>query len=182
VKSPESRSGKPPPRRPPYLLERTQVVPRPLAEVFPFFADAANLERITPASLRFEILTPLPIEMEAGALIDYRIRIHGLPRRWRTRIEVYEPGRRFVDVQLRGPYKLWRHLHEFEEVPGGTRITDRVEYELPFGPLGRLVHALLVRRMLEGIFDHRRRVLEELFGPDPGSGASPAEPVTPPFP
>lgn len=160
-------------KRPPYRLERTQVVPRPLAEVFPFFADAANLERITPASLRFEILTPLPIEMRPGALIDYRIRTNGIPRRWRTLIEVYEPGRRFVDVQLRGPYELWRHLHEFEEAPGGTRILDRVEYALPFGPLGRLVHALFVRRMLEGIFDHRRKVLEEMFGPDPERRAAP---------
>lgn len=147
-----------------YRLERTQVVPRSLAEVFPFFSDAANLERITPPSLHFKILTRLPIEMKPGAVIDYRIRIHGVPQRWRTLIEAYEPPRRFVDVQIKGPYKLWRHLHDFEEVTEGTRLSDVVDYILPLGPLGRWVHRLFVRRMIEGIFDYRQQVVGKLFG------------------
>ena len=147
-----------------YDLKRVELLPRPLAEIFPFFADAANLERITPSFLRFRILTPLPIRMEQGALIDYRIQICGLPQRWRTLIEVYEPPRRFVDVQVKGPYRLWRHLHEFEEAPGGTLVSDRVEYALPLGVLGALAHALFVRRMLKRIFDYRSRVLAEIFG------------------
>jgi hypothetical protein len=147
-----------------FVLEREQLVPQPPEVVFPFFEDAGNLERITPPALRFRILTPLPIAMRAGALIDYRLRLFGLPFRWRTRIELFEPPHRFVDLQLRGPYRLWRHLHEFEAAPGGTRMRDRVEYALPLGPAGALAHALVVRRTLAHIFDHRRAVIEETFG------------------
>jgi ligand-binding SRPBCC domain-containing protein len=147
-----------------HLLEREQVVPRGRPEVFAFFADARNLERLTPASLRFTILTRGPILMRAGTVIDYRIKLSGLPLRWRTLIEVFAPEDRFVDVQTRGPYKTWRHLHEFHEVPGGTAIVDRVEYELPFGPLGDVVHAAIVRRRLDGIFGYRRATIEALFG------------------
>jgi len=147
-----------------HLLERTQLVPRPRREVFGFFADAANLERITPSFLRFQIETPLPIEMRAGALIDYRLRLHGVPLRWRTRIEAWEPERFFVDVQLSGPYRSWVHRHEFEDAPGGTRMRDRVEYALPLGPLGSLAHGLFVRRSVGAIFDHRRAAIEELLG------------------
>lgn len=147
-----------------HLLEREQVVPRGRSEVFAFFADARNLERLTPASLSFTILTSGPILMRPGTVIDYRIKLSGVPLRWRTLIEVFEPENRFVDVQTRGPYKTWRHLHEFREVPGGTAITDRVEYELPFGPLGDVVHAAIVRRQLNGIFGHRRATIEGLFG------------------
>jgi ligand-binding SRPBCC domain-containing protein len=147
-----------------HVLEREQVVPRGRGDVFPFFADARNLERLTPPALRFVILTPGPIEMRAGTVIDYRISLSGLPMRWRTLIEAFEPEDRFVDVQTRGPYKLWRHLHEFREVPGGTAIADRVEYELPFGVLGNVVHAAIVRRQLDGIFGYRRATIEALFG------------------
>ena len=146
-----------------HLLERRQYIPRPRAEVFAFFADAANLERITPPSLRFRILTPPPIAMTAGTTIDYRIALFGLGFRWRTLIEVFEPERRFVDVQLAGPYKTWRHLHEFEDDGTGTSMRDRVEYELPLGKLGTLVHLAIVRRQLEHIFDFRRQVIATAF-------------------
>jgi ligand-binding SRPBCC domain-containing protein len=149
-----------------YVLEREQFVPRPRSEVFAFFADAANLERITPPTLRFHILTPTPIEMRPGAVIDYRLSLLGIQFRWRTVIEVFEPETRFVDVQASGPYKLWRHTHSFEDAPGGTRIRDRVEYELPFGPLGHVTHALFVRRQLEGIFSYRRSFIDRLFATD----------------
>jgi len=150
-----------------HVLEREQLVPRPRREVFAFFADALNLEAITPDSLRFRIETPLPIELAAGARIDYRLSLHGVPIRWRTLIERFEPEREFVDVQLSGPYRRWRHTHTFEDAPGGTLMRDRVEYELPFGPLGELVHALWVRREVEGIFDHRRRVIAARLGAAP---------------
>lgn len=151
-----------------HLLERSQLVPRPRQEVFAFFADARNLERLTPRFLRFEILTPSPIEMRPGVLIDYRLSLFGLPFRWRTEIEAFEPGVGFVDVQRRGPYRRWRHTHTFADAPGGTIIGDRVEYRLPFGPVGALARALVVRRQLDTIFDHRREVIEEMWGAPPG--------------
>ena len=147
-----------------HRLERTQLVPRPRAEVFAFFADPWNLERITPPFLRFRILTPPPLEVKAGALIDYRLSLFGLPFGWRTVIEAWEPGVRFVDRQLRGPYRRWHHSHLFEDAPGGTRMTDRVEFELPLGPLGELARVLLVDRQLAAIFDHRRQAIGRLLG------------------
>lgn len=146
-----------------YVLAREQTVPRPRPEVFGFFADAANLERLTPPTLKFSIRTSQPLAMRPGAIIDYRLSLFGLPFRWRTVIEVFEPESRFIDNQTAGPYALWRHLHEFADVPGGTLIRDRVEYELPLGPIGRLAHALFVRRQLEHIFDYRRRIIEQVF-------------------
>jgi len=148
-----------------YVLERRQTVTRPRGEVFAFFADAANLERLTPGSMHFHILTPLPIAMRAGAVIDYRIALFGVPLRWRTLIEAFEPDDRFIDVQTSGPYAVWRHTHTFADAPGGgTIVSDHVEYALPFGPLGRAVHALFVRRQLRGIFDFRQKVIAGLFG------------------
>ena len=146
-----------------YILERSLVVPRGIDEVFPFFADAANLERLTPPFLGFTILTPTPIEMRPGTLIDYRIKLNGIPMKWRTLIESFEPPYRFVDTQLAGPYKRWHHTHTFREVPGGTELGDRVEYTLPFGPLGRIAH-VLVKRQLKTIFDYRAQVMREMFG------------------
>lgn len=146
-----------------YTYVSEQVVRRPLGEVFAFFADAANLEAITPDFLRFRILTPLPIAMRPGALIDYQLSLFGVPFRWRTRIETWEPGRRFVDVQERGPYRSWHHTHEFEACPEGTRVRDTVRYALPMGPVGALAHALFVRGRVEAIFDHRRRAIEALL-------------------
>ncbi|MGE0680261.1 MAG: SRPBCC family protein [Candidatus Binatia bacterium] len=147
-----------------YRLDRSQVLPKPLNDVFLFFADAGNLELITPQFLHFRILTPLPIRMEPGALIDYRLRLFSLPFHWRTRIEMFEPGRCFTDVQVSGPYRRWHHLHEFTAVLGGTLVHDVVDYELPLGPLGALVHALFVRRTLETVFDYRRERIGEIFG------------------
>lgn len=132
--------------------------------MFSFFADAANLERMTPPQLGFTILTPQPIEMKKGARIDYRIKLYGIPMKWKTVIDEYEPDDRFIDVQLKGPYAVWRHTHTFIDVEGGTELGDRVVYELPFGPLGRVVHAAFVRRQLAQIFDYRERVMRELFG------------------
>jgi len=146
-----------------YLLERESSIPRPRAQVFPFFADARNLERLTPPSLRFEISTPGDVQMRQGAVIDYRLRISGIPVRWRTVIEVWEPPSRFVDVQVRGPYALWRHTHTFLDGPQGTTMRDRVEYALPFGPLGALAHRLFVARRLDDIFSYRETVVSELF-------------------
>lgn len=146
------------------LLVREQIVPRPLDEVFDFFAKAENLETMTPSWLNFHILTPPPIEMREGQLIDYRIRLLGVPMTWRTRIDEWVPNVRFVDTQLKGPYALWRHLHAFEEVPGGVRMRDEVQYELPLGPLGAVAHALFVEAQLRAIFDHRRKTVEARFG------------------
>ena len=147
-----------------WVLERAQLVPRPRDEVFAFFADAHNLEAITPSFLRFRIVTPGRIEMAPGALIEYRLSLFGVPFSWRTRIEELVPGERFVDVQLAGPYRRWRHLHTFEDAPGGTRVVDRVDYELP---LGALAHALLVRRSLARIFAHREERIAALLAPVP---------------
>ena len=147
-----------------HTLERTQLIPRPLSEVFPFFSDAKNLETITPAFLQFKILTPGPIAMQAGTLIDYRIRLLGVPLHWRTQIEAFEPPLRFTDIQIRGPYRLWHHTHEFLETAEGTLMTDRVRYEMPLGSLGSLTHALWTRRTLERIFDYRFAKVAEILG------------------
>ena len=147
-----------------YSLERTQFIPRQLQEVFPFFSDAKNLEAITPPFLQFKILTPGPITMQAGTLIDYRIRLLGLPMDWQTRIETFEPPHRFSDIQVRGPYRLWHHTHEFVETPEGTLMTDLVRYQMPLGPLGTLVHALWTDLTLERIFDYRFAKVAEPLG------------------
>lgn len=146
-----------------HRLERTQVIPRPREEVFSFFEDATNLARITPPFLGFEILTPPPIRMSSGTLIDYRIRLFGAPLRWRTEIEVYEPAVRFVDRQLSGPYRVWRHTHVFRDVAGGTEMVDEVDYAIGFGPLGDVAHGLFVKRTLARIFDYRARTVASLF-------------------
>ncbi|QDU31279.1 Polyketide cyclase / dehydrase and lipid transport [Anatilimnocola aggregata] len=146
-----------------YVLERAQLIPRSRDEVFAFFADAGNLQMITPPWLHFRILTQLPLEMRTGALIEYRLRLYGLPIWWRTRIEEYEPCERFVDRQLRGPYKRWHHTHEFSETPAGTLMKDTVRYQLPFGPLGTLTHRLTVQRLLKRIFDFRYETIERHF-------------------
>jgi ligand-binding SRPBCC domain-containing protein len=148
----------------PHVLRREQWLPGAPAEVFPLFADAGNLEAITPAWLAFRIVTPRPIEMRPGTLIEYRLRLHGVPVSWLTRIEEWEPGVRFVDAQVAGPYKLWHHTHEFEpDGTGGTLMRDTVRYELPLGPLGEAARRLFVARDLAAIFDHRARRVADLL-------------------
>ena len=139
--------------------------------MFGFFADAMNLEAITPPWLRFRVATPGPVAMGAGTMIEYRLRLHGMPIRWLTRIVVWEPGLRFVDVQVRGPYRFWEHTHSFEPCARGTLVRDAVRYDLPLGPLGRLAHAAFVRRDLERIFDFRREAVAHRLGAGETSGA-----------
>lgn len=145
-----------------YVLETEAVISRPLDEVFSLFADALNLERITPPWLRFEVITPPPIAMREGTLIDYRLKLHHIPIRWRTEIADWEPPYRFVDTQLRGPYRYWRHEHLFEPVDGGTRCRDIVHYGVPGGAL---VHRLMVRRDVRAIFEYRQQAIERLLSP-----------------
>lgn len=147
-----------------HTFETEQVLSAPLDRVFAFFADAGNLEAITPDFLRFRIVTALPIPMHEGTLIRYRLALHGVPMEWVSRIDEWRPGRSFVDRQLRGPYALWVHRHAFEPHPRGTRVTDRVDYALPLDPLSRPAHPLFVRPQVERIFAHRRAVLARRFG------------------
>lgn len=140
-----------------HILERRQRVELPPDRAFAFYGDSANLEPLTPPWLHFEVTTPQPLVLGAGTLLDYRLKLHGVPVRWRTRIETWEPPHRFVDTQAKGPYALWEHTHLFEpEGDGATTIVDRVRYAIPYGPLGALAHLLFVRRDLDRIFDFRR--------------------------
>lgn len=146
-------------------------LPLALEQVFPFFAAAENLERITPPELRFEILTPPPVEMRQGTLLEYRLSLFGMPFRWRTKIAVWDPPHRFVDVQLQGPYALWEHTHTFTSTGTGTQpeigtlIDDRVRYRLPLSPLGEVAFPL-VKRQLARIFSFRQEAVREaLLGP-----------------
>ena len=141
------------------------TIPLPIERVFPFFADAANLERVTPPELRFQILSPLPIVMKPGALIEYRLRLSGVPFRWTTRIVEWDPPRGFVDEQLRGPYALWVHTHTFEPKGSETVIRDEVRYRLPFSPLGDLALPF-VRGQIQRIFDYRATAVAAAFGAD----------------
>ena len=135
-------------------------LPRAARQIFSFFGDARNLESITPPWLHFEILTEDPIEMREGTLIDYRLKLRGVPLRWRTRIEVWEPPRRFIDIQIQGPYRRWHHEHIFEPRDNGTLCIDQVRYAI-LG--GLLVDRLFVRRDVETIFAFRRKRLLALF-------------------
>jgi len=147
-----------------YHLHREQVVPLNRDEIFPFFAKPENLAKITPPSMGFNILTPTPIKMREGAVIDYTVKAMGARMHWRTLIAEYEPPYKFVDIQLKGPYILWHHTHTFIEEGANTRLIDDVRYALPFGPLGRIAHAVAVERQLLTIFDHRNRVIADMYG------------------
>ena len=148
----------------PYTIQREQWVPLPLDDVFEFFSDARNLEVLTPAWLNFKILTRTPITIAVGTRIQYRLSWHGIPMRWTTGFTRWNPPHDFEDVQLSGPYKLWRHNHLFQALNGGTQMTDIVDYALPFGLLGRIAHALQVRRNVERIFDYRYDQIQRMFG------------------
>lgn len=156
-------AGVQPPRRPKRvrLLETEVWLQRGVDEVFEFFSDAHNLESITPEILNFRVLTPKPIPMHAGALIDYKLSLRGFPMRWKTLIAVWEEPKRFVDMQLKGPYVWWHHTHTFEPKDGGTLCRDIVEYQHRGGPI---IERLLVRRDVERIFEYRRQKMLELFG------------------
>lgn len=146
-----------------YTLTREQLINRPREDVFAFFARPENLERITPATMGFEILTPKPILMQTGAVLDYTIRLFGFPLRWTTVITGYHPPHSFSNVALKSPYSSWHHTHTFAETDSGTLMTDDVRYALPLGPLGRLVNSLWVKRQLEHIFDFRAEAIRKLM-------------------
>ena len=154
-----------------YVLRREQWIARPIDEVFAFFADAHNLEEITPPWLGFRILSMNTDFIEEGTTISYRLRLHGIPIRWQTEICEWNPPHCFVDEQKKGPYNLWRHTHRFEAHGSRTRMIDEVRYSLPFGVLGRIVHAVKVRRDVSRIFDYRRLQIDALFG-QPGENAT----------
>lgn len=150
-----------------YRMQLEQWVAKPPDRVFPFFSRPENLALITPPNLGFRLLTPQPVDMEKGRVIDYTIRVLGLPTRWRTLITRYDPPSCFVDEQLSGPYSFWHHTHRFEQRHGGTLLQDELSYALPLalmGPARELVHTLYVRPALERIFAYRRRMFAGLFG------------------
>lgn len=149
----------------PFTLTTSQTLRAPIDRVFAFYADAGNLEAITPPFLNFRILTPRPIPMHEGALIDYALKLHGIPIRWRTRINVWEPGKRFIDEQIKGPYRLWVHEHTFEALPNNsTLVRDRVTYAVPGGSL---VNRLFVRSRLDAIFAYRAQATQRLIESTP---------------
>jgi ligand-binding SRPBCC domain-containing protein len=156
-KSPDIRMGR---KDGFYTVETYLFLPRPLEVVFPFFADAGNLEALTPPWLRFEILTPLPIVMHAGATIEYRLRLHGIALRWQSEITAWEPPLRFVDEQRRGPYRKWIHEHAFTQGENGSEMRDFVRYSVPGG---WLVNLIFVQREVQRIFEYRARMLSDFF-------------------
>lgn len=141
-------------------IRRSSRLALPLEQVFPFFADAGNLSRLTPAELRFRFITPLPIEMRVGAIIEYRLRLFGIPFGWRTRVDEWEPNRGFVDRQVHGPFGRWVHTHRFRSVDGETEMEDDVEWALPLQPVGELARPI-VAAQLERIFDYRAQAMHE---------------------
>lgn len=151
-----------------HTINATLTIERPIDEVFSFFSRAENLAVITPPELGFHIRTALPIVMQVGTLIDYKIKLHGLPMHWRTLISAWDPPNRFVDEQLKGPYAEWIHTHTFTAVGKGTRIDDEVTYRLPFGPLGAVAHPL-IRRQLSRIFSYRSDAVSAHFGQGRGA-------------
>lgn len=156
-----------------HILERSQRVAVPAQQAFDFYVDALNLEPMTPPWLHFKVTTPGELVLRQGTLLDYRLRLHGVPLRWQTLIEIWEPPLRFVDIQAKGPYSLWEHTHLFEQDGDSTVIHDRVRYAIPLGPLGALAHRVFVRRDLERIFDFRAAaVSERLLSPSARSAGS----------
>ncbi|MFN3326189.1 MAG: SRPBCC family protein [Bryobacteraceae bacterium] len=159
-----------------YTLACSLIVPAPIERAFSIFEDPYNLGRITPSWLRFRVTSAGRVVMRRGAEIEYRLSWLGIPLAWKTLVTEYDPPRRFVDEQAKGPYSLWRHHHMFREVEGGTEVADRVEYALPLGLLGRLAHRLIVAEQLRRIFRFRQRKIAEMLG----GGVTVAEPeITP---
>lgn len=152
-----------------HTLDTKILLPAPRAQVFDFFADPRNLERLTPSWLRFEIVNQAGIMIKQGALLDYRLRLHGIPLRWQSEISVWEPPHRFVDRQTRGPYLVWIHEHTFAEHEGGTIVGDHVDYAVPGGAI---VQKLIVAPDLKKIFQYRHRILQEIFNPSEQRAAS----------
>lgn len=148
----------------PHILEKTTIIKRPLSEVFDFFSKAENLNTITPPELHFKISTPLPIAMYSGTLIEYRIRLNGIPFKWKTEICKWEPPYCFVDQQLKGPYVKWHHTHLFKDLGNGqTEMTDRVEYLSPGWIFEPLINRLFVQKKVEAIFEYREQKLHTIF-------------------
>lgn len=146
-----------------HSLIRKTIIKRPLHEVFGFFSKAENLNLLTPPELQFSILTPLPIEMKKGTLIDYKIKLNGIPFRWKTEISEWKLNDCFVDQQLKGPYRIWHHTHAFKSIPEGTEMTDTVKYLSPGWIFEPLIQFLFVKKKVEGIFDYRNSKLKEIF-------------------
>lgn len=146
------------------VFEIEHFIPKRPEEVFPFFSEAKNLEKITPPWLHFRILDQSTPQIQEGTIFNYQLRIRGFPVKWRSRIENWQLNKQFVDTQLRGPYKIWHHTHLFEEIPGGTKMIDRVIYELPLGLIGDVFGRQLVRKDVTTIFDYRYKIIREIFG------------------
>lgn len=149
-----------------YTLDSIQFINKPIEDVFEFFSNPDNLSVITPPKLGFKILTPTPIKMSIGRLIDYKIYLMGIPIHWRTLITDFDPPHTFIDQQIKGPYTIWHHTHTFQKVDGGVEIKDRVVYSIPFSILGRILNFLWIRKDLENIFNYRKKVIDELFEND----------------
>jgi ligand-binding SRPBCC domain-containing protein len=139
-------------------------LPKPVQELFPFFESAKNLEELTPKFLHFEVLRQSTDAISAGTLIDYRLRLHGIPFRWQTRIEKFEINREFIDTEVHGPFEKWHHVHRFEPLHGGTLCSDTVTYKLPLARVGEWGGGAWVRGDVERIFEYRRDTLFEKFG------------------
>ena len=146
-----------------YELNKTQFINQPIDVVFNFFSKPENLALITPSKLAFKILTPTPITINKGTLIDYTIRLMGFPVHWRTLITKYNPPYEFVDEQIKGPYLFWHHTHTFKAVNGGSEIKDKVRYSIPMGYLGQFIHKIWIKKDLEKIFEYRKAVIDKLF-------------------
>jgi len=146
-----------------YILEKYQFIEASKTEVFNFFKTPENLEKITPENLNFKIHTSSPILMKEGALIEYQIKLFGISVYWRTLINKYNPPDSFSDIQLNGPYKLWKHTHIFKECKNGTMMIDKIIYSIPYGFIGRFAHFIWVKRELKNIFDYRYNIIEKIF-------------------
>ena len=146
-----------------YHLEKHQFIEKSKPEVFEFFKTPENLEKITPKNLNFKIYTPSPIDMKENVLIEYRIKLFGVPIYWRTLINEYKPPDYFRDIQLNGPYEIWDHTHIFKECQNGTMMIDKIKYSIPYGFIGRLAHFLWVKKELQRIFNYRYKIIEEIF-------------------